>query len=379
MKHKITSILLSLALCLGLATPVFAKTGDTPPTDFTTGTDGNGQVIITTPGDPGPVTPPGPVDPNPPSSGGDYYPDTPSTPSNTTTTTTTNPDGSTTTTVTDKTTGTVTETTKNTNGSTTAVETKTDGTVTTTETTVDKVVVTTVDAPDKDVTATVTIPQSVGTATVTIPASVDYGMVAVDAKTGEVVKLSVPTEGGMMVKLDGSTELLLVHNAKEFTDTTDHWAKDAIDFASAHELFGGTDTTKALFSPDAPMTRAMLMTVLARFDGADTTSGSVWYEKGMEWAKANGVSNGTNPDGSITREQLATMLWRYAGSPAAEGSLDSFTDADKVSDYAVEAMRWVVQTGIISGMGDGVLSPKSNATRAQVATIMMRYVQNLTK
>ena len=64
------------------------------------------------------------------------------------------------------------------------------------------------------------------------------------------------------------------------------------------------------------MTRAMLMTVLARFDGQDTTGGAVWYEKAMEWAREHGVSDGSDPEGSITREQLATMLWRYAGSPA---------------------------------------------------------------
>lgn len=238
--------------------------------------------------------------------------------------------------------------------------------------------VTTTANPDGSISATVTFPQGAGAATVTIPADVDYGMVAKDAKTGKIVKLSVPTEGGMIVKLDGSAELTLVNNAKDFTDTDGHWAQDAIDFATAHELFGGTDTTKALFSPDTPMTRAMLMTVLARFDGVDTTGGSVWYEKGMEWAKANGVSDGTNPNASITREQLATMLWRYAGSPAADGSLEGFTDADKVSGYAQDAMRWAVGADIINGM-DGALAPGGSATRAQVATMLMRYVRNLTK
>ncbi len=122
------------------------------------------------------------------------------------------------------------------------------------------------------------------------------------------------------------------------------------------------------------------MTVLARFDGQNTTGGSVWYEKGMEWAKENGVSDGTDPDGSITREQLATMLWRYAGSPAAEaGFLSRFADAASVSGYAADAMRWAVSTGLIGGMGDGTLAPRGNATRAQVATILMRFVKNLTK
>lgn len=297
--------------------------------------------------------------------------------SNTTTETVTNKDGSKTTTVTNKTTGTVTETTKNTDGSTLVVETRKDGTVTTTDTAANGVKVKTVDEPGEDVTVAVTIPRSVGTATVTIPADVDYGMVAVDADTGEIVRLSVPTEDGMAVKLDGSANLVLVDNAKNFTDTRNHWAEDAIDFATAHEMFSGTSDTT--FTPDSPMTRAMLMTVLARFDGHDTSGGAIWYEKGMEWAKANGVSDGSNPNGSITREQLAAMLWRYAGRPAVSGSLASFTDAGRVSSYATDAMRWAVSTGIISGMGNGLLAPQGNATRAQVAAILMRFTENLTK
>lgn len=297
---------------------------------------------------------------------------------NTTTETTTNSDGSKTTTVTDKKTGTVTETTKFKDGSTLVVETKKDGTVTTTETAANDVKVKTVDEPGEDVTAAVTIPRSVGTATVTIPADVDYGMVAVDSKTGEIVKLSVPTEDGMTVKLDGSANLVLEDRSKDFTDTNSHWAEDAIDFATAHELFSGTSDTT--FTPDSPMTRAMLMTVLARFDGQDTTGGAVWYETSMSWAKENGISDGTNPNGSISREQLATMLWRYVGSPAGDGSaIGRFTDSGKVNSYAVEAMNWAVGTGLFGGMGDGTLAPQGSATRAQVATILMRFVENLTK
>lgn len=296
---------------------------------------------------------------------------------NTTTETEKNPDGSTTTTVTDKKTGTVTETTKFKDGSTLVVETKKDGTVTTTETAKNGVKVRTVEEPGEDVTAKVTIPKSVGEAVVTIPADVDYGMVAVDADTGEVVKLSVPTREGMTVKLDGSADLVLVDRSRDFTDTRGHWAEDAIDFATAHELFAGTSDTT--FTPDSPMTRAMLMTVLARFDGQDTTGGAVWYEKAMAWARENGISDGSNPNGSITREQLATMLWRYAGSPAGDGSLSAFGDSASVNGYAVDAMRWAVGEGLISGTGAGLLAPQGNATRAQVATILMRFVENLTK
>ena len=106
----------------------------------------------------------------------------------------------------------------------------------------------------------------------------------------------------------------------------------------------------------------------------------MWYEKAMAWARENGISDGSNPNGSITREQLATMLWRYAGSPAGDGSaIGRFTDSGKVSSYAVEAMNWAVGTGLIGGMGDGTLAPQGSATRAQVATILMRFVENLTK
>ena len=132
----------------------------------------------------------------------------------------------------------------------------------------------------------------------------------------------------------------------------------------------GSDT----FSPNASTTRGMLMTVLARYAGEDTTGGNPWYQKGMEWAKANGVSDGTNPEVNITREQLVTMLYRYAGSPKANGSLDSFSDAASVSSYAVNAMQWAVANGIVNG-SNGKLNPKNNAIRAEVAAILMRFCE----
>ena len=118
----------------------------------------------------------------------------------------------------------------------------------------------------------------------------------------------------------------------------------------------------------------MLMTILARYAGEDTTGGSTWYEKGMNWAKTNGVSDGTNPNVNITRVQLVTMLYRYAGSPAASGSLSEFSDAASVSTYAVNAMQWAVANGIVNG-SNGKLNPKSNATRAEVAAILMRFCE----
>ena len=150
------------------------------------------------------------------------------------------------------------------------------------------------------------------------------------------------------------------------------WFADAIKYVSDKGLMNGTDDNQ--FSPNDTTTRGMLMTVLARYAGEDTTGGTTWYEKGMNWAKAKGVSDGTNPNADITREQLVTMLYRYAGTPAANGSLDSFSDAASVSTYAVNAMQWAVANGIVNG-SNGKLNPQNNATRAQVAAILMRFCE----
>ena len=119
----------------------------------------------------------------------------------------------------------------------------------------------------------------------------------------------------------------------------------------------------------------MLMTVLARYAGENTTGSTPWYQKGMEWAKANGVSDGTNPEVNITREQLVTMLYRYAGSPKANGSLDSFSDAASVSSYAVNAMQWAVANGIVNGFTDGSFRPDQAVSRQEIAAFLYRYAQ----
>ena len=151
-----------------------------------------------------------------------------------------------------------------------------------------------------------------------------------------------------------------------------NWYADAVKYVTDKGLMNGTDDNQ--FSPSATTTRAMLMTVLARYAGEDTTGGATWYEKGMNWAKAKGVSDGTNPNANITREQLVTMMYRYAGSPKADGKLDSFSDAASVSTYAADAMQWAVANGIVNG-SNGKLNPQNNATRAQVAVILMRFCE----
>ena len=161
---------------------------------------------------------------------------------------------------------------------------------------------------------------------------------------------------------------------KQFKDVqpVNHWAKESIDYVTSRGLFNGK--TEDTFAPEEPTTRAQLMTVLARLDGADTTGAAL--EKGMAWAVANGISDGSNPNAPITRQQLAAMLYRYAGSPAVEGTLN-FPDAGSVSDYAKDAMLWATQNGIINGKTDGRLDPTGLATRAQVATMIARYCAKL--
>ena len=151
-----------------------------------------------------------------------------------------------------------------------------------------------------------------------------------------------------------------------------NWYADAVKYVTDKGLMNGTDDNQ--FSPSATTTRAMLMTVLARYAGEDTTGGATWYEKSMAWAKAQGVSDGTNPNANITREQLVTMMYRYTGSPKADGKLDSFSDAASVSTYAADAMQWAVANGIVNG-SNGKLNPQNNATRAQVAAILMRFCE----
>ena len=150
------------------------------------------------------------------------------------------------------------------------------------------------------------------------------------------------------------------------------WFADAVKYVADKGLMSGTGSDK--FAPSATTSRAMLMTVLARYAGEDTTGGATWYEKGMNWAKAKGVSDGTNPNANTTREQLVTMMYRYAGSPKADGKLDSFSDAAAVSTYAADAMQWAVANGIVNG-SNGKLNPQNNATRAEVAAILMRFCE----
>lgn len=345
-----------------------------------------------------------------------------------------NPDGSTTTTTTNPSTGTVTETTRYPDGSREVVETRTDGTVTTTTTdtagnrtqvveNADGSSTTTIDRADGTASSTtvtesgqveasvtlsrdavetaeadgqaavlpmpsvpvtsdrssaaavtVELPAGITTSKVEIPVEdVTPGTVAVAVLpdgTEQVIRTTQSTENGLVLTVEGEVTVKIVDNSTDFTDVPDsYWAADAVAFVSARELFNGTSAQT--FSPNAPTTRAQLMTVLARLDGADA-SGSNALQQGIAWAVESGISNGSDPGAAISRQQLVTMLYRYAGSPATEYVLD-YPDTAQVSAYATDAMRWAVENGIINGTSDGMLDPYGAATRSQMAAIVMRY------
>ena len=173
----------------------------------------------------------------------------------------------------------------------------------------------------------------------------------------------------------------VVGKPKYFSDVpAGHWAYSAVSYVSARNMFSGVGGS--LFDPDGAMTRGMVMTVLARLDGQDTTpaAGEAWYEPGVEWAVRKGLSDGTMATGSVTREQLVTILYRYAKylgcDVSASASLSAYPDAGKISDWAEPAMKWAVAEGLINGM-DGTLNPQGTATRAQVAAILMRFDQKI--
>ena len=179
-----------------------------------------------------------------------------------------------------------------------------------------------------------------------------------------------------------------------FTDVAaDAWYYDAVEYVYDNDLMNGTSST--VFAPNATLTRGMLATVLWRMEGSpvvnyalpfEDVSGGQWYTEAIRWAASVGVVNGTSattyaPNANITREQLATMLYRYAayksGSVSTSASLSGFTDAGSVSDYAADAMEWAVAEEIIGGMTSTTLVPQGSATRAQTATMLMRYCENV--
>ena len=174
---------------------------------------------------------------------------------------------------------------------------------------------------------------------------------------------------------------------------TGRWYHEGVDYAIAHGLMNGVGN--GMFEPESSMTRAMLVTVLWRYAGSpagwenpftDVPNGS-WFTQAVAWAAENGIVNGVGnhkfePDSNITREQMAAILFRYAAmsgfDTSARGNLDQYPDRGDVSGYAVEPLSWAVAEGLIKGTDNGngiLLDPQGNATRAQVATIIMRFIR----
>ena len=229
-------------------------------------------------------------------------------------------------------------------------------------------------------TVKVELPKNAGETKIEIPVSdVNSGTVAVIVHpdgTEEIMKDSKPTEDGVQLTVDGSATVKIIDNSKDFHDTRDHWSRDEVNFVVARELFNGVGNN--LFGVGQPMTRGMVNTVLARLAGIDTTpsAGQNWYEVGTAWAKANGITDGTNPEASVTREQLATLLYRFSGTPEVNGDL-LFSDAHEASGYAENALIWATQNGILNGVGNDRVAPGADAQRAQVAAMMARYLKNV--
>ena len=225
-------------------------------------------------------------------------------------------------------------------------------------------------------TVSIELPKGAGETKVEIPVSnANSGTVAVLVHpdgTEEILKSSLPTENGIQLTVNGGATVKIIDNSKDFADTQNHWAKDAIDFVSARELINGISAT--LYAPDSSTTRAQLWTILARQDDADLSGGANWYEKAQSWSKNKGISDGTDPDGAINRAQMVTMLWRAAGQPAT-GSTANFTDIS-VDAYYAQAVAWAVEHGITTGIGNGRFDPDAACTRAQVAAMLARYLRS---
>lgn len=204
-------------------------------------------------------------------------------------------------------------------------------------------------------------------------------------KTYTIDKLTVSTR----------IEVEFTNGKLPFTDVRESdWFYEDVAFAYENGLFAGTSDTT--FSPNASMTRAMLVTVLYRLEGQPAVNGrsgfsdvqyNGYYEDAVTWAADNGIVNGTStttfsPNANVTREQMAAILYRYAQhkkyNTAASSGLNGFTDHASVSGYAAASLEWAVAEKLVNGSA-GKLMPTGNATRAQVAAILHRFVENVAK
>ena len=209
--------------------------------------------------------------------------------------------------------------------------------------------------------------------------------VKVEHVRGNVFRFAMP---GVRVTVDAE----FVRTTMPFTDVSrGQWFYDAVSFVYWRDLMDGVTSTQ--FAPDATTTRAMVVQILYRMAGSPTVRGSspfydvsngAWYADAVIWAEANDIVNGMTtttfaPNTAVTREQLATMLYRYAQyrhyntSAGANTNILSYYDANRISEYAFSALQWACGEGIMDGTGTGYLSPQGQATRAQLAAMLMRF------
>ncbi len=290
--------------------------------------------------------------------------------SHTTVSTSANPDGSRTTTVTNETTGTVTETTENSNGIKIVVQTQKDG--------------------EKSI--EVAFPN--GTAAPLVAAfPVEEGTVALLLSDGgeKVIPYSLVENGLIYVRLNGNSPLRIDLRQDFFDDLSGHWAEESADFMGARELFMGT--ASRTFSPEKPMTRAMLTTVLYRLDGAPETgpapfpdvADDKWYTSGIAWAADQNIvfgleDNRFHPDRAISRQELMMMLLNYTRSAGIDISteegpaLSSYPDSSDADEWAVPALQWACGAGILRGDENGALNPTGLVTRGEAAAIIRQLI-----
>ena len=222
--------------------------------------------------------------------------------------------------------------------------------------------------------------------------------ILLDAEGNEIDLLEKSIVEGQTayVLVDGSCVIDIKYNAKPFEDVMPYdWFNSAVVFASSHELFQGI--AEGVFAPNMPMTRGMLVTVLWRLENKpedfaannfpDVSDGT-WYTEAVEWASKNGIVTGYTdgtfqPNRNITRQEMAAMLYRYMNylgyDMSARGDLSKFTDAEQIGSWALENVQWANGAGIITGKTGNLIDPLGNATRAEVATMLMRIVTNMVK
>ncbi len=225
------------------------------------------------------------------------------------------------------------------------------------------------------------------------------GAVAVTDRFGDAVAVTEQADGTYTFTMPNGQVTVTVTFAEAplpFHDVTEgDWFYEAVRCAYETGLMDGVGDN--LFAPNSQTTRAQLVTILYRLEGEPEVSGTsgftdveagTWYTDAVAWAAANGIVNGVSetefaPGKDITREQLATILFRYAEAKgydvSARADLSAYTDADQIQSYAAESVAWAVAEGLIQGFEDNTLRPAGNATRAQIATILMRFCEGVAK